>query len=176
MLDTLGIFSTEHSNTMAHSNEQFAQAENDWDLENLYTDLASAKGKNLTPIEKRHLRGLLCGYSPVEIAEKLNKSINGLEVDLSNTIYQYVKTLINRSNEKVENWRNICQWLEESGYKCQSVATQSESTNPASIDAKLDISNITIDHDNHKVFIGLNLNIQLAASLSIDDLNKDSSQ
>jgi len=41
--------------------------------------LASAKGKNLTPIEKRHLRGLLCGCSPSEIAKKLNKSVKGLE-------------------------------------------------------------------------------------------------
>jgi hypothetical protein len=95
MLDTLGFFSTEDSNTMVHSKEQFDQAENYWDLENLYIDLASAKGKNLTPIEKRHLRGLLCRCSPSEIAEKLNKSLKGLEVDLSNTIYSYVKTLIN---------------------------------------------------------------------------------
>ena len=32
-------------------------------------------------------------------------------------LYQYVKSLVSRSEEKVENWRNICQWLEEAGYK-----------------------------------------------------------
>jgi hypothetical protein len=155
MLDTLGFFSTEHSNTMAHTKEQFAQAENYWDLENLYIDLASVKGKNLTPIEKRHLRGLLCGCSPSEIAEKLNKSVKGLEVDLSNTIYSYVKILINRHNEKVENWRNISQWLEESGYKSQSVENPSKSTNPIQVNAKVHIENITIDENNNNIEIGI---------------------
>lgn len=60
---------------MASTNEQFAQAANNWDLETLYTDVASAKGKRLTPVEKLHLRGLLCGYSPAEIAARLNKKV-----------------------------------------------------------------------------------------------------
>jgi len=159
MLDTLGLLPTEHSNTMAHHiKEEFAQAENYWDLENLYIDLASAKGKNLTPIEKRHLRGLLCGCSPSEIAEKLNKSLNGLEVDLSNTIYSYVKTLINRHNEKVENWRNICQWLEESGYKSKSVE---KSNNPTPLDAKVNIENINIDENHNKIEIGILIQLQV---------------
>jgi hypothetical protein len=50
--------------------------------------------------------------------EKLAKKLNDVEVDLSNTIYQYVKGLV-KSEEKLENWRNICGWLEEAGYKCQ---------------------------------------------------------
>ncbi len=157
MLDTLGFLPTEHSNTMAHHiKEEFAQAENYWDLENLYIDLASAKGKNLTPIEKRHLRGLLCGCSPSEIAEKLNKSVNGLEVDLSNTIYSYVKTLINRHNEKIENWRNICQWLEESGYKSKSIE---KSNHPTPLDAKVNIENINIDSE--KIEIGILIQLQV---------------
>ena len=88
MLDTLGLFDTENVNTM--NNEQFAKATNEWDLENLYVDLASTKKKNLTPIEKLHLQGLLCGYSPTKIAEILNKKARGLEVDLSNTVYQWL--------------------------------------------------------------------------------------
>ncbi|WP_349648232.1 hypothetical protein [Candidatus Parabeggiatoa sp. HSG14] len=34
---------------------------------------------------------------------------------MSNTVYHYVKSLI--GNEKIENWRNVCQWLEGAGYK-----------------------------------------------------------
>lgn len=45
---------------MALQNEQFTQAANKWDLETFYEDLVSAKGKRLTPMEKLHLRGLLC--------------------------------------------------------------------------------------------------------------------
>ncbi len=159
---------------MPHTKEQFTQAENAWDLENLYKDLASAKGKNLTPIEKRHLRGLLCGCSPADIAGKLDKKLNGLEVDLSNTVYQYVKDFLNRDCEeeeqkieKVGNWRNICQWLEQEGYKCQqtiqSQSNQSQKPMPVE-DAKVYISNINIE--NHKLIIGFN--IQLTTPLPPD--------
>ncbi len=92
---------------MAHTDEAFTDAEKSWDLKRLYTDLGQAKGKSLTSKEKLHLRGLLCGYSPAEIAKKRHKSPDGLKVNLSNTLYQYVKTLVNRDNKKVENWTNI---------------------------------------------------------------------
>ncbi len=143
---------------MKHIKEQFAQAEKNWDLENLYTDLASAKGKNLTPIEKLHLRGLLCGYSPTEIAEKRHKSARGIEVDLCKTLYQYVKTLVDRDNEKIDNWRNICQWLEDAGYKCQQIA---QSNNPVLIDAKVHISNINIENNKIEMEIGMFLQLPI---------------
>lgn len=93
----------------------FNHAERMWDLKRLYADLAKIKGKDLTPGEKLHLRGLLCGCSPADLAEQLNKNLNGLEADLCNTVYSYVKKLLNKSN--VDNWRNISEWLENSGYR-----------------------------------------------------------
>jgi hypothetical protein len=159
---------------MAHTKEQFTQAENNWNLEILYTDLASAKGKNLTPVEKRHLRGLLCGYSPVEIAQALHKSSRGLEADLCNTLYQYVKTLVNRLDEKVENWRNICQWLEDAGYKCQPAATQSQLSKSVPVDAKVNISSINIE--NNKIEIEVGILLQLPIPSPSDSSNKDSAQ
>ena len=95
----------------------FSQAKAEWGLELLYADLASAKGKHLTPVEKIHLQGLLCGYSPVEIADKLGKAACGVETDLSASIYRYVKSLLGKPDEKISNWRNIAEWLEEAGYK-----------------------------------------------------------
>jgi len=68
-------------------------------------------------VEKTHLRGLLCGYSPAEIAEKLDKIPRGVEADLCATIYKYVKFLLDKVDDKVENWRRIYEWLDESGYK-----------------------------------------------------------
>jgi len=143
--------------TRDKSKELFIPPEN-WDMKTLYTDLASIKGKNLTPIEKRHLCALLCGHSPAEIAEKLERNLNGLEVDLSNTVYQYVKRLVDRENEKIKNWRNICQWLEEAGYKTQQT-TQSQSTQSVPIDAKVHISSINIE--NQTIEIGILLQLPL---------------
>ncbi len=60
--------------------EQFVEAKNAWDLERLYTDLAKAKGRTLSPTEKLYLRGILCDYSPAEIAKKCHKSAGGVKV------------------------------------------------------------------------------------------------
>ncbi|MEK0194397.1 NACHT C-terminal helical domain 2-containing protein [Microcoleus anatoxicus] len=69
------------------SEDLFAEAGTNWDLQKLYKDLAVAKRKfastkrlGLTETEKKHLRGLLCGYSPTQMAEKLYKSSRGKEL------------------------------------------------------------------------------------------------
>lgn len=136
--------------------ELFAQAGNYWDLETLYTDIASAKGKRLTPIEKIHLRGLLCGYSPAEIADMLHKNVKGVEVDLCNTLYKYVKSLVDKSDQKVENWRNITEWLEEAGYKSQPYI-ESEVSDGLSIKVLVQKANITLD--KNQLIIDFNLRI-----------------
>ena len=105
---------------MPAKDQPFSEAAQYWDLKTLYADLASAKGRHLTPTEKQHLRGLLSGHSPGEIAEKLHKNASGVEVALCNTLYQYVKILVSKEENKLHNWRNICEWLEEAGYKSQS--------------------------------------------------------
>ena len=104
---------------MQSTNGIFNEASSLWDLQTLYTDIGMAKNKPLTPMEKTHLRALLCGFSPSEIADRLGKSVKGVEVDLSNTLYQYIKQLVGKAEEKVDNWRNICEWLEEAGYKSE---------------------------------------------------------
>ena len=97
-----------------------------WNMEKLYSDLADVKQKyknaqlplTLSAIEKNWLDILLCGYSPDEIAEQLHREPKGLRVDLSRTIYKYVKILTGRKeNQRIDDWRDICRWLEEAGYK-----------------------------------------------------------
>ncbi len=114
---------------MAHNlpEEQFILAANDWDLERLYKDLADAKLKvaphkrELTEVEKLHLRGLLCACSPSDIAKKLHREKRGLRADLSSTVYLYVKQLTQgKVNIRLNNWRNIPDWLQLAGYKTRS--------------------------------------------------------
>lgn len=108
--------------------EQFILAANDWDLERLYKDLADAKRqvashkqKELTEVEKLHLRGLLCYYSPRDIATKLYKKEEGLRAELSETVYRYVKQLTQgKVDIRLKNWRDIPDWLEQAGYKTRS--------------------------------------------------------
>jgi hypothetical protein len=150
------------------TDEQFTQAANHWDLETLYIDLASAKGKRLTPVEKLHLRGLLCGYSPGEIAERLGKNAKGVETDLCATLYRYVKNLVDKCNEKIENWRNITEWLEDAGYK-----NQSDTKLPLgkSLSDKFNITNISFQNNQITIDVFLQITVPLSSELSIQNLD-----
>lgn len=102
--------------------EDFLEAKNNWELEKLYVDLASAKGKALTPVEKKFLRGLLCGFSPAEIANAVYKSRSSstVRVYLSNGLYKYIEDMLSNqegSSIKVKNWSRVTQLLEKAGYK-----------------------------------------------------------
>lgn len=160
---------------MAATDEYFSQAANHWDLETLYTDLASAKGKRLTPVEKLHLRGLLCGYSPGEIAEKLGKNAKGVETDLCATVYKYVKGLVDKGNSKIENWRNISEWLQEAGYKSfYSAKVQGLDLVPEN--SVVNITNINIEKNQLVIAFNMRIPTKLASEFIKDRLNTDNNQ
>lgn len=108
---------------MTPTAEPFAQAGNDWDLQRLYRDFASAKEKfsgkrkQLTPLEMACLRGLLCRSGPNEIAAELNREVRGLRVDLSRGLYRYVEILTERPLNTLKDWRDVADWLEKANYK-----------------------------------------------------------
>ena len=109
--------------------EEFFEAKNNWNLERLYIDLASAKGKALTPVEKKFLRGLLCGYSPAEIATTVyqSRSSSTVRVYLSNGLYKYMEEMLSVKTElsvKIKNWSRVTQLLEKAGYKKNSAQFQ----------------------------------------------------
>lgn len=101
---------------------EFIEAKNNWELEKLYIDLASVKGKALTPVEKKFLRGLLCGCSPAEIASIVYKSRSSstVRVYLSNGIYKYIEEMLSNQvgySVKVKSWSRVTHLLEKAGYK-----------------------------------------------------------
>ncbi|MBW4506608.1 MAG: ATP-binding protein [Scytonematopsis contorta HA4267-MV1] len=100
----------------------FIEAKQNWELEKLYIDLASYKGKALTPVEKKFLRGLLCGFSPAEIANVVyqSRSSSTVRVYLSNGLYKYIEEMLSIQagySVKVKNWSRVTQLLEKAGYK-----------------------------------------------------------
>ena len=157
---------------MASTNDRFVEAESRWDLKTLYSDLAAVKGKPLTPVEKLHLRGLLCGNSPAEIAEKLQKNPKGVETDLCATIYRYVKGFVGKGIEKIENWRNIAEWLEDAGYKTKSQA-KLPIQDALPKNSAVNISNISIDNNQITIDVLLQIIIPLPSEISIQNLDID---
>ncbi|WP_017653470.1 NB-ARC domain-containing protein [Fortiea contorta] len=102
--------------------DEFLEAKKNWELEKLYVDLASAKGKALTPVEKKFLRGLLCGCSPAEIAKIVYQSASSstVRVYLSNGLYKYIEEMLSNQagySVKVKNWSRVTHLLEKAGYK-----------------------------------------------------------
>lgn len=102
---------------------EFAEANQYWDLERLYSNFAIAKKtvaphkkKGLTHAEQERLKGLLCGYSPAEIAQKLHLSPGGLQVAITD-LYRYTEALTQRPAHTLRNWRDVAEWLEAAGYK-----------------------------------------------------------
>jgi hypothetical protein len=102
--------------------DEFLEAKKNWELEKLYIDLASAKGKALTPVEKKFLRGLLCACSPAEIAKIVYQSASSstVRVYLSNGLYKYIEEMLSNQagySVKVKNWSRVTHLLEQAGYK-----------------------------------------------------------
>ncbi|MBE9129245.1 MULTISPECIES: NB-ARC domain-containing protein [unclassified Coleofasciculus] len=107
---------------------EFAEAALNWKLEKLYADLASVKGKRLTPVEKQYLRALLCSYSPNEIAAKLRVSSDTVRTSLSKGLYRYIEELLirqARNTLRVKDWSRVAPLLEQAGYKSQNSLPES---------------------------------------------------
>ncbi|MBX2862457.1 MAG: NACHT domain-containing protein [Leptolyngbyaceae cyanobacterium MAG.088] len=108
--------------------QQFAEAGNQWNLDQLYGDLGRAKrdvvsnSSTLTPTEQELLRGLLLGYSPSDIAEQRVTGADTTKVTLSKGIYRYVEALTGRDRNALDSWRDVANWLEAAGYRSTRIA------------------------------------------------------
>ncbi|OQW90537.1 MAG: hypothetical protein BWK78_06750 [Thiotrichaceae bacterium IS1] len=159
--------------TTKRKNPFIQQAEKLWDLKRLYTDLAAANGqKELTFMEKVHLQGLLCGYSPDEIADKLVKDPDGVRSELCRTVYFYTKKLLGKEDQELDNWSSISRWLEQAGYKVQALSSVQQEEGEVilpleALDGVVKITN-NINFQNFKVEI----HVRGLTSISRETLKK----
>lgn len=93
----------------------FPEALQEWDLARLYADLERISTKELKPIEKACLRGLLCRYRPGQIAYKLSWTSGALRVELNKGLYRYVEALANQPPNTLR-WEKISEWLSQYRY------------------------------------------------------------
>ncbi|MEM7062641.1 MAG: NB-ARC domain-containing protein [Cyanobacteria bacterium P01_B01_bin.77] len=116
---------------MASSGGKFAEAAQQWNLGQLYQDLGVAKGKKLTRTEMEYLRGLLCSYSPGEIADVCKVEPATVSTALSRGLYRYIENLLESrlrqqlsKASQVKNWNWVPQLLARAGYCLQQGATE----------------------------------------------------
>ena len=117
---------------------------------------------------------MLSGCSPAEIARQLFQSSKSAEVYLCKTLYQYVKKIADVPNEPVGNWRNICDRLQEAGYKTQ-FSPEFKINNSVPTEALVKIVGIGVIEKNT---ISMDINIQLtfpstSETPKKEDLNQD---
>ncbi len=91
--------------------QQFKEAEIHWDLQRLLNDLAEVNGKSLTFTEQLTLRGLLCGYTPAELAEMRVKNKEGQRTNVSRGVGSYVKKLMKVKGCEVPERMNSVEML-----------------------------------------------------------------
>jgi hypothetical protein len=115
---------------------------------------------------------LLSGCSPAEIARQLFQSSKSAEVYLCKTLYQYVKKIADVPNEPVGNWRNICDRLQEAGYKTQS-APEFKINNSVPTEALVKIVNIGFDSNTGTIDINIRVSIpSTSETTKTEDLDK----
>ncbi len=155
---------------MTPDDKIFSEAASQWDLDKIYQILAQAKKQvvagsrpGLTNTEKLYLCGLLCGFSPAEIAKKIHKSPKGVEIYLTRTLYKYVKQIKNiHPEQKIKNWRNIYRYLE--GLGCKNTIDEHFENNNFPDDIQIKIINTKIEQQNfHNNTIQITINIQLTS-------------
>jgi len=119
------------------SDEPFSEAEELWDLDRLYRDLAAVnQPQRLTPGEKEYLRALLLGRGPSEIATIRHRNANGVGVALSH-LYQLVNQLLNLPPRTIRAI-NVRRFLEQAGYQrsqALNIFLEAEGSNDAAIAA-----------------------------------------
>jgi len=105
---------------LTEDHDCFDEVRQEWDLQSLYSDLAEIIKKNLTGRQKKLLHGLLCGYSPKEIALIAYRKSDSKSIlpDLS-VLYRYIEQLVstNTDNPPSVSWGRVRPLLEKAGYR-----------------------------------------------------------
>ena len=117
----------------------FTEAEQNWNLPVIYEQISLTKQrlfaeKQLTSLQKTILRGLLCNYSPQQIADQLRcqsppdrfpEEVEQLVVNLTRKLHKCVQIANGIEAKAIEHyqnlpyWQDIPDWLETAGYKTQ---------------------------------------------------------
>ena len=107
---------------MMQEDSLFSEVDNHWDLSKLYEQVEYVKRqqtgqKQLTVVEKACLRGLLCGYSPEQIAGYFLEEPYGLIINLIWRLHRSIQTMTGREPQEIESYQDIPNWLEAAGYR-----------------------------------------------------------
>jgi hypothetical protein len=117
--------------------ETFEVAALRFDLERLKQDLEKIKTQEITETPWKYLKGVLCGYSPTEIANECVVKDKTVQVALNREFKTLLETLLGKELGRI-NWGSIPKWLAEAGYEIQSYKQQPVNLTRHTFQAMLD--------------------------------------
>ncbi len=83
-------------------------------------------------------------------------------------IDRYVKSLVDRCDRRIENWRNISQWLEIDGYRCRS-SPQVPLDSLLPEKSTVSVTNINIENNQLVVVFNLRIPTSKAEKISVEN-------
>ncbi len=96
--------------------ENFDEAENRFDLKKLRADLEAEKRGEITPAAWRYFKGVLCGYTTEDIAEKCGIERDSVQTALYRELRDFLRQILQPRKIKRMDWSSVPKWLTEAGY------------------------------------------------------------
>jgi energy-coupling factor transporter ATP-binding protein EcfA2 len=101
----------------AAPDENFHEAESQFDLSRLKGDLELQKQGEIPEAPWRYFKGILCGYEPKEIEAKCYLGKKTVSVALTRDIKGYLLPILQRPEDKrISSWSAVRQWVIDAGY------------------------------------------------------------
>jgi hypothetical protein len=96
--------------------KNFDEAENRFDLKKLRADLEAEKRGEITPAAWRYFKGVLCGYTTEDIAEKCGIERDSVQTALYRELRDFLRQILQPRRIKRMDWSSVPKWLTEAGY------------------------------------------------------------
>lgn len=101
----------------AAQDENFSEAEAQFDLNRLKTALVSQEAGAISEAPWRYFKGVLCGFETKEVAEKCHVTEKTVQVALNRDVKECLLRLLQRPDkERISNWGIVRQWVIDAGY------------------------------------------------------------
>jgi tetratricopeptide (TPR) repeat protein len=97
--------------------DNFDEAENRFDLKKLRADLEAEKHGEITPAAWRYFKGVLCGYTTEDIAEKCGIERDSVQTALYRELRDFLRQILQPRRIKRMDWSSVPKWLTEAGYR-----------------------------------------------------------
>ncbi|MEH2207834.1 MAG: hypothetical protein V7K53_27825 [Nostoc sp.] len=124
---------------------ELSEAASNWNLDNLYKDLACHKNSPLSDFEKKCLCALLCRRNISYISFRLDWAVGSVRTELCRGLYQYIKVL---TGEERIVWNQVADLLEAQYRKPKNLFTKQDINLVSKIESEFRATSIVATLEN----------------------------